>query len=130
MEMPHQELTRKVIAAAITVHQDLRPGLDEKLYERAMCIELTQQGISFVQQPRYKASYKGHPIGELVPDLVVEDTLILDAKCVSTIAPIHEAQMIGYLSITGLDVGLLLNFKAWPLGKRRFIRPGYLQEPA
>ncbi|MEO7098213.1 MAG: GxxExxY protein [Luteolibacter sp.] len=127
MEMPHQELAGKVIAAAIAVHQILRPGLNEKLYERALCIEFTERGIHFKQQPIYPAEYKGYQIGELIPDLVVENTLIVDAKCVSSFVSAHEAQMLGYLSITGLDVGLLLNFKSWPLGKRRFIRPGFQQ---
>lgn len=129
MEMPHQELTGRVIAAAIAVHQALRPGLDEKLYERALCIEFTERQIHFKQQPIYEAKYKGHNIGDLIPDLVVENTLIVDAKCVTCFTPAHEAQMIGYLSITGLDVALLLNFKSWPLGKRRFIRPGYPNSP-
>lgn len=129
MEMPHRELTGKVIAAAIAVHQDLRPGLDEKLYERALCIEFTERGIHFKQQPIYQVRYKGHIIGDLIPDLVVENTLIVDTKCVTCFTPAHEAQMIGYLSITGLDVGLLLNFKSWPLGKRRLIRPGFQPDP-
>ncbi|MEO5916787.1 MAG: GxxExxY protein [Luteolibacter sp.] len=129
MEMPHQELTGKVIAAAIAVHQDLRPGLDEKLYERALCIEFTEREIHFKQQPIYQAKYKGRLIGNLIPDLVVEDTLIVDAKCVACFTAAHEAQMIGYLAITGLDIGLLLNFKTWPLGKRRLIRPGFQPDP-
>ncbi len=126
MNLPHQELTGQVIAAAIAVHQALRPGLDEKLYERALCIEFTERHIQFEQQPRYEAKYKGHSVGQMVPDLVVENTLIVDTKCVTSFTPQHEAQMLGYLNITGLDVALLLNFKSWPLGKRRFIRPGFL----
>ena len=90
MEMPHQELTREVIAAAITGHQSLRPGLDEKLYERALCIEFTERGIKFRSQPTFEATYKGHNIGNLIPDLVVEETLIVDAKCVTTFNPVHE----------------------------------------
>ena len=124
-ELPHQELTGNVIAAAIAVHRELRPGLDEKLYERALCIELADRGIRFAQQPCYEAKYKERFIGDLIPDLVVENKIIVDAKCVTCFTPAHEAPMLGYLAITGLDVGLLLNFKAWPLGKRRFIRPNY-----
>lgn len=58
MDLPYQELTGKVIAAAIAVHQELRPGLDEKLYERALCIELAERGIFFEQQPKYEATWQ------------------------------------------------------------------------
>ena len=125
MEYPHQDLTRRIIAAGIAVHQELRPGLDEKLYERALCIELAEMNLHFEQQPQYPAHYRGHFLGTLIPDLVVENSVIVDTKCVECFHPMHEAQMPGYLNITGLDVALLLNFKTWPLGKKRVIRPGY-----
>lgn len=125
MEYPHQKLTGAIISSAIAVHEDLRPGLNEKLYERALCIEFADREIAYQQQPQYDAFYKEKYIGHLIPDLVVENTVIVDAKCVEAINDTHLAQMIGYLTITGLDVGLILNFKTWPLGKRRVIRPGY-----
>jgi GxxExxY protein len=130
MNLPHHELTGKVIAAAIAVHKEMRPGLDEKPYERALCIELAERGIFFEQQPRYEATYKGRILGHMVPDLVVERALIVDAKCVDAFAPVHDAQMIGYLNITGLDIALLLNFKTWPLGKRRILLPGFQINPS
>lgn len=129
IDLPYQELTGEVIAAAIAVHQELRPGLDEKLYERALCIELAERGIAFEQQPKYEAKYKGKFLGHLIPDLVIEEKLIVDAKCVESFLPVHDAQMIGYLNITGLDIALLLNFKTWPLGKRRILRPSYQIKP-
>lgn len=129
MEYPHQELTRRITAAAITVQQELRPGLDEKFYERALCIELAEMNLHFDQQNQYPVHYKNRFLGNLIPDLVVENSVIVDAKYVDGFGPAHEAQMLGYLSITGLDVGLLLNFKAWPLGKKRIIRPGYRSGP-
>ena len=129
MEYPHQELTREIIAAAIMVHQALRPGLDEKIYERALCIELAERGIHFEQQVRYDVFYKGKHLGHLIPDLVVENRIIVDPKVVDAFSSEHEAQMIGYLNITRLDLALLLNFKVWPLGKKRIIRPGYPTPP-
>lgn len=129
MEYPHKELTGKIIAAAIAVHESLRPGLDEKIYERAMCVEFAEQGIYFEQQPKYEIHYKGRFLGHLAPDLVIENTVIVDAKCVESFNDIHTAQIMGYLNITGLDIGLLLNFKSWPLGKRRIIRPGHKSNP-
>jgi len=132
MEYPHKELTREIIAAAIMVHQELRTGLDEKFYERALCIELGERGIHFDQQMQYPVHYKERFLGKLIPDLVVEHAVIVDTKVVDAFTSAHEAQMLGYLGITGLDVALLLNFKTWPLGKKRIIRQGYrstLEEP-
>ena len=126
MEYPHKELTREIIASAIMVHQELRTGLDEKFYERALCIEFAERGIHFDQQLEYPVHYKKRFLGNLIPDLVVEKSVIVDTKVVDAFTPAHEAQMLGYLNITGLDVALLLNFKVWPLGKKRIIRPGYL----
>lgn len=121
IQFPHQELTREIIGAAIAVHQELRPGLDEKLYERALCIEFAARGINFVQQPDYPVNYRDHFLGNLRPDLVVESKIIVDAKCVESFSAAHEAQMLGYLSVTGLPIALLLNFKVWPLGKKRIV---------
>ncbi len=121
-EYPHSELTRAIIGAAIDVQTELRPGLDEKLYERALCIALGERGLRFVQQPEYPVHFHDHLLGKLRPDLIVEDKIIVDAKCVECFTPAHDAQMLGYLNITGLQIGLLLNFKVLPLGKRRVIR--------
>ncbi len=123
MELFYEELTGKVITAAIAVHRDLKPGLDEKIYERALCIELAEQGICFEQQPKYDVLYKGRYLGHLFPDLVVENKIIVDPKCVDSFSLANEAQMLGYLNITGLSVALLLNFKVWPLGKKRILHP-------
>ena len=125
MDYPHVELTGSVIRAAIAVHQSLRPGLDEKFYERALCVELAEMGVHFEQQQSFDVNYRGKYLGNLVPDLVVENSIIVDTKCVESFNAAHESQMLGYLNITGLDIALLLNFKVWPLGKKRIIRPGY-----
>jgi GxxExxY protein len=107
----HKDLTERIIGAAMEVHRDLRNGLDEKLYENAMCIEFAIQGIHFEQQKRYTVFYKQRPIGNLIPDLIVDDAVIVDAKVVECFNDSHISQMIGYLKITGLRVGLLINFK-------------------
>ena len=96
MDYPHQDLTRRIIAAAITVHKELRPGLDEKFYERALCIEFAEMGIDFDQQKRFPVEYKSRFLGNLIPDLVVEDSVIVDPKYVDSFTPAHEAQMLGY----------------------------------
>jgi len=97
MSMPFQELTGGVIAAAIEVQKTLKPGLDEKLYERARCIEFEACGITCSQQPKYEVSYKDKPIGLLMPDLIVEDTLI-----VSWYGPWENAASSGQASLNPL----------------------------
>jgi GxxExxY protein len=107
----HQELTQRIIGAAMEVHCELRNGLDEKLYENALCIEFAEMGINFSQQQRFCVMYKKRLIGTLIPDLIVENLVIVDTKVVDEFNDEHLSQMIGYLKITGLKVELLLNFK-------------------
>jgi len=121
IEVPHQEITRNIIGAAITVLNALKPGLDEKLYENALVIEMAERGLRVDQQLQYPVHYKGHFIGKLVPDLIVEGKVIVDAKVVTEIHSRHYAQMLGYLTITGLDIGLILNFHDRILGKKRVL---------
>ncbi|MEO0016754.1 MAG: hypothetical protein RLZZ522_37 [Verrucomicrobiota bacterium] len=110
-ESLHKELTERIIGAAMEVHRELRNGLDEKLYENALCIEFAIQGIHFEQQKRFTVFYKQRPLGNLIPDLIVDHAVIVDTKVVECFNDAHISQMIGYLKITGLRVALLLNFK-------------------
>ena len=124
--MIHEELSGKTIGAAMAVLNELKPGLDEKLYERAMIIELKHRGHSISVQNSFPVSYRGELIGNLVPDLIVDSTMIVDPKVVSCFTNTHVAQMIGYLNITHLDLALLINFKNARLEWKRVLRP---QEP-
>ncbi len=119
MQPQHTELTQKIIGAAYTVLNKLKPGLDEKLYERALVIELTKQGLSTQQQKQHEVYYDDQLIGNLIPDLIVENTVIVDPKVVKAFTDTHTAQMLGYLNITNLNTALLLNFKNAELGIKR-----------
>jgi len=121
--LANAELTQAVIGAAMKVLYPLRPGLDERLYERALVIELNKQGLSCHQQRSHEVFYEGQLIGTLVPDLIVHERLIVDAKVVTEFTDSHVAQMLGYLSITGLETALLLNFKYIKLGIKRVSSP-------
>jgi GxxExxY protein len=120
-ELIHRELTESIIGCAMTVLNTLRPGLDEKLYENALVIELRQRGHKVDQQTRYPVRYSGQLIGTLVPDLVVDEAAIVDAKVVAAFNDEHVAQMLGYLNITSLRVALLLNFKYRELRWKRVV---------
>ena len=105
----------------------LRPGLDEKLYENALVIELANLGLQPEQQKSFSVHYDGKFIGKLIPDLIVSG-VVVDAKVVTAFTPDHVAQMLGYLNITSLPLGLLLNFRYRKLQIKRVIL-GAADEP-
>jgi GxxExxY protein len=114
-----EEFSGKIIGAAMAVLNELKPGLDEKLYENALVLELRAQGHQIEQQRQYPVHYREQLIGKLIPDLIVDGKVIVDPKVVTDFNESHVAQMIGYLAITGLESALLLNFKeAKPSWKR------------
>ncbi len=118
----HKELSESIIGCAMMVLNTLRPGLDEKLYENALVIELRKRGHRAQQQAQFPVHYDGQLIGTLVPDLIVDDLVIVDPKVVSTFNDNHMAQMLGYLNITDLELALLLNFKNAKLEWKRVVR--------
>ena len=119
--MLHDEITKNIIGAAMAVLNELRPGLDEKLYENALVIELRARGHTVEQQREYPVHYRGQFIGKLVPDPIEDDKVIADPKVVTAFNDTHVAQMLGYLNITGLDLALLLNFKESKLDWKRVV---------
>jgi GxxExxY protein len=121
-ELIHEELSEAIIGAAIRVLNTLKPGLDEKLYERALVIELRKLGHKVDQKRQYEVHYDGEHIGTLIPDLIVDDQVIADPKVVTAFNDTHVAQMIGYLNITGLKLAILLNFKNARLAWKRIVR--------
>jgi GxxExxY protein len=104
------ELTERVIGAAIEVHRILGPGLLESIYEEALCIELELRGIAFARQRELDVVYKAHIIKGLRIDLLVESELIVELKSVSKLPEVVMAQALSYLKATGLKRGLLINF--------------------
>jgi GxxExxY protein len=119
--MLHEDLTKAIIGAAMTVLNKLKPGLDEKLYENALVIELRARGHTVEPQRQFPVHYRGQWIGTLVPDLIVDSKVITDPKVVSAFNDTHIAQMLGYLAITGLEVALLLSFKEATLKWKRVV---------
>ncbi len=105
------KLTESIIGAAMAVHRALGPGLNESLYENALCLELTAQSLNFSQQQQFPVFYRDQNIGKLITDLIVENQVITEIKVASMISELHIAQTLSYLSISKLQVGLILNFK-------------------
>jgi GxxExxY protein len=109
--MDINELSSKIIGAAIEVHKKLGPGLLESVYEECVCHELSLRGISFERQKPLPVVYKGKKLdcGYRL-DIVIEKAIIVEMKSCEKIEPIHRAQLLTYLKLSGLNLGLLLNF--------------------
>src|SRR5687768_1881658 len=106
------EVTEHVIRCAIDVHRELGPGLLESVYESALCIELRSAQIEFKRQIGIPLYYKGELISEHRPDLIVADRVIVEVKSVECLNPVHLSQMMTYLRVCGMKVGLLMNFNS------------------
>jgi GxxExxY protein len=105
------DVTRQVIGAAIEVHSVIGPGVFEKIYGQSLKRELTDRGLRFESERMLPAIYKGHALDASYRlDLIVEDVVIVEVKAIETILPIHEAQLVTYLRLAALPVGLLINF--------------------
>ena len=114
----HQEITASIIAAFYEVHHKLGHGFLEAVYERAMCIALTNRGLSVARQVRVAVHYDEHVVGEFLADLQVEDSVMVELKVSRALDPMHEAQLINYLRASSIEVGLLLNFSTKPVFRR------------
>jgi GxxExxY protein len=121
---PRDPLTNRVIGLAIGVHRELGPGLLESAYEECLCFELKEAGIAYSRQMPLAIVYKGLQLdcGYRL-DIVVQRELIIEIKAVEQLMPIHDAQILTYLRLSGHKVGLLINFNKVLLkdGIRRFI---------
>lgn len=120
--MEKAELTELIIGAAIEVHRELGPGLLESAYEAALAHELALRGVRFARQKEMPVRYKGFliEVGYRL-DLLVEEQVVVELKAVTEMHPIYEAQLITYLRLSGLRVGLLINFNV-PRLKEGIIR--------
>ena len=105
------ELTSSVIGSAIEVHKELGPGLLENIYEECVCVELSKRGIPFEKQKEIEIVYKGTKLTSRYRiDILVNNLVIVELKACDALLPIHEAQLLTYLKLTRLNVGLLINF--------------------
>ena len=108
-----EELTEQVIGLAIEVHRHTGPGLLETVYEQCLCVELRQAGIAFARQVPIPMVYKGAPVGDgFKADVIVAGQVILEIKSVAAVLAVHEMQLRTCLRMSGIRVGLLLNFNA------------------
>jgi GxxExxY protein len=114
--------TYAIIGAAMEVHRQLGCGFLEPVYQEAMGIELARRSVPSQPNRKFLVSYKGHTLeGFYRPDFICFDAIVVELKALSRLTSIEEAQVINYLKVTGLQIGLLLNFGGRSLEKRRFV---------
>jgi GxxExxY protein len=112
------DFSHEIIGAALEVQRALGTGLLESAYVAALAIELTEREIGFSQEVPIQGIYKGRPLGLAYrADFVVEDSVIVEVKAVEAVTELHRAQLLSYLRVAGLKLGLLINFHSYPLVK-------------
>ena len=121
--MLHEDLTEQIIGCEIEVHRRLGPGLPEPNYQAATAIELAHCGISYRREPIIPVFYRDTLIGQYRPDFIVDERVVVELKAVDRYDPVFATQVLTYLRLTGLHVGLLVNFNRPTLrdGVKRFV---------
>jgi GxxExxY protein len=122
----HEQLTQDIIGCAIRVHEAFGPGLFESIYKQCLVIELKGSGFAVDTARRIPLTYRGHDIdAHFCPDIIVENTVIVELKAVDALARVHKTQVITYLKLTGCPAGLIMNFNSTTLkaGLKRLDHP-------
>lgn len=121
----YQNLTHKIIGAAMEVHRHLGNGFQEVIYQRALAIELCISGIEYEREKEMPLTYKGYDIGTRRVDFFIEKEIMLEIKAVIQLEDVHLAQAINYLEAYGMEVGLLINFGSPSLQFKRVMKPNH-----
>ena len=124
--MEHEELTQNIIGCAMKVHGTLGPGFLESVYQNALALELSKAGMKVECEKKIQVTYDGVVVGDFIADMLVNGQVLIENKAVQVLATAHEVQLVNYLTATGIDIGLLLNFGSARLDfkrKTRIYRP-------
>jgi GxxExxY protein len=120
--MEHQELTEKIIGCAMTVQRVLGPGFLESVYQNSLAHEVGKAGFKVECKKEILVYYDGTKVGVFEADMLIQDLVLIENKAVQTIAVAHEVQLVNYLTATGIEIGLLVNFGAKQLEFKRKTR--------
>ncbi|MDP8267736.1 MAG: GxxExxY protein [Candidatus Tenebribacter davisii] len=121
-ELKYADLTDKIIGASYKVYNKLGSGFFESVYESCLMIELKKLGLSAEQQKSIQVFYDEQEVGFFIADIVVENKVIIELKAFKELAKVHEVQLVNYLTATGIDVGLLINFSSKEVQVKRKVR--------
>ena len=119
-----EELSGQIIGGAIAVHKAIGPGLKEQSYQAAMAMDLMALGLEFQREPVFRVTYRGAIVGEHIPDFIVENAVVLELKATSSMEPVFTTQVLTYLRLSGLRLGLIINFNvdALRFGIKRIVK--------
>ena len=117
--MKHEDLTYKIIGCAMEVHKHLGNGFQEVIYQRALAIEMKNQGLNFSREQEMQIKYKGYNVGTRRVDFFVEEKIMVEIKALIDLEDVHLAQAMNYLEAYDLEIGLLINFGAKSLQHKR-----------
>ncbi len=106
-----KDLVYKIVGCAMAVHNEIGHGFREKTYENALCVEFKHEGLEYAQQSAFPVMYRNEKVDRYIPDLIVENKIIVDTKTVESIIDEHRGTILNYLRITNLQVGLIINYK-------------------
>jgi len=124
--MQYEDLTQRIIGCAMQVHRTLGPGFLESVYQNALAHELRKAGLKIECEKKIRVIYDGIVVGDFFADMLVQDIVTIENKAVQNLSLAHEVQLVNYLTATGIEIGLLLNFGAESLQfkrKSRLYRP-------
>ena len=121
-DFKYADLTDKIIGACYKVYNTLGSGFLESVYENSLIIELKKLGLLIESQKSIQVFYVDQEVGYFIADIIVEDKIILELKAIKELAKIHEVQLVNYLTATGKDVGLLINFGSKEVQVKRKVR--------
>jgi GxxExxY protein len=118
-ELPRSELTRTVLGCCFEVMKELGPGFLERIYKNALLITMKDKGLQVETEKSFEVVFRNKVIGRYSADLVVERTVIIELKCCESLVREHQAQLFNYLKVSGLSIGLLINFRRRKLEYQR-----------
>ena len=127
VQQQYGELTYRIIGGAMKVHRTLGPGLPERLYQRALAIEFLRQGLDFEREKPIEVFYAGVSVGTFYLDFLVENCIVVELKALDQISSNHYHQVISYLTASGREVALLINFGTASLQYKRILPPRSVQ---
>ena len=117
----YRELSFKIVGCALAVHKSLGPGFPETVYERALEVEFKKEGLRYERQRVFRVVYEEKPVGDFRADFVVEDKVILELKALTEMPKVFERQLHSYLQVSGLRLGILINFGREKLETKRIV---------
>jgi len=127
-EPPHSDISEIVIGCCFEVIKELGAGFLENVYKNALFIAMKQKGLNVTAEQPFEVMFRNCKIGKYVADLIVENVIVVELKCCAALLPEHKAQVINYLKVSGVPVGLLVNFGQQKLEYKRLHHPNRLDE--